>query len=142
MREIGFSAALDIKRCENCFAFFSANLDQAAPVRRPQWNIYASSARGCVVAENTIAYIEIEIRGQVPRLCVRGKIDNPQVRLGVGVDRLRCRCDKRDLFAVRTERQIIHFHIDRIELCRLSATGGDRIELRPRQLVIRLVNAQ
>ena len=74
---------------------------------------------------NDVAHIEIKSRSQVSRLCVRRKIDNPQIRLRIRINRLRPRRDKSDLFAIRTQCQIIHFHVDRVEPGRLSAAGGD-----------------
>src|SRR5207244_6459471 len=89
-----------------------------------------------------IADVEIEFFGQISWLRVRCKIDDPQIWLRIGIYRLRDRGDEGELFAIRTERETAHVHVDRVELGRGAAVKADRIKLAPRLFVIRLVHVQ
>ena len=55
---------------------------------------------------------------------------------------MRDRGDEGELFAIRTERETAHVHVDRVELGRGAAVKADRIKLAPRLFVIRLVHVQ
>src|SRR5205814_5637822 len=88
------------------------------------------------------AHIEIERCGQISRLRIGRKIDNPQIRLGVGIYWLRGCSDKRDSFAVWTQRQSIDSHVDRVEFCCVPTVWVNPIQFSLRQFVIRFVYAQ
>ncbi len=128
-----------IERTDIRFAFFDVDDDDAASVSRPHRQIAAATARRGVVAGQSAADVEIEIRGEVARLRSGGHVHHPEIWLRIGANRLADGADERELFSVRTERECAGAHVERGEFRRLTAGDGDGENVSAGQFVIRFV---
>ena len=69
----------------------------------------AAAGRG-VVAEDGVSHIEVVVRGQVARLGIWCIVDDPEIRLRVGPNRLSDRAMEGEAAAVGTESEVADTH--------------------------------
>ena len=67
-------------------------------------------------------------------------IHDPKIGLRIGPNRLGDRAMKRELAAIRAERQVINSHRDSGDFFRASTSGRNAVNIRGREFVIRLVD--
>ena len=83
LTQVGVLGYGQIEQLKVRFSFLRVNVDEAFAIWRPDRLILSTCPRRRAVANQESGHIEIKVRGQIARLCIWRKIEDPEVGLRV-----------------------------------------------------------